>query len=65
MEFAFCSLLMSDPVQTVKYGARYASGNAKLWVIAILETGNSNQSGPALKNALAKVNGPLHDQERN
>ena len=55
----FRTLSLDYPTRMVDYAAGYLTGNARLWLIASLEAGKTFPYWPSLRNALARVYGPL------
>lgn len=64
LELALKAEALDKPEKEVDFAASFLTGNARLWLIAVLESGETFDSWQALKTALAKVYGPKFDQEQ-
>ena len=63
MDLTFRTLSLDNPTRMVDCVPGHQTGNAGLWPIASLEAGKTFPDWPSLRNALARVYGPLHNQE--
>ena len=64
VELALRAQAFDNKEREVNYASSFLSGNARLWLIASQESGETFEDWPALKSALAKVYGPQFDGEQ-
>ena len=65
MDLSLSALSFDNSKQMVDYASSYLVGNARpLWIMSRLEAGVTFSDWPALKDALAEVFSPPHEQER-
>lgn len=64
IDLALKALGLEEPNVRVDYATGYLAGNARLWLMAAMESGESYSDWPSLKDALSQAFGPHFDQER-
>ena len=64
LELALKAESLAEPEKEVDFAASFLTGNARLWLIAILESGESINNWHELKTALARMYSPKFDQEQ-
>ena len=54
---------VNDDQDQVRFAASYLQGNARLWLMSVLDSGACIHDWPTLKQSLGDVYGPVHEQE--
>ena len=63
IELAIVSQRVNDDQEQVRFAASYLQGNARLWLMSVLDSGACIHDWPTLKQSLGDVYGPVHEQE--
>ena len=63
IELAMVSQRVNDDQEQVRFAASYLQGNARLWLMSVLDSGACIHDWPTLKQSLGDVYGPVHEQE--
>ena len=64
LELALKAESLAEPEKEVDFTASFLIRNARLWLIAVLESGKSFNNWQELKTALARMYSPKFDQEQ-
>ena len=64
LDLALKAESLAEPEKEVDFDASFPTGNARLWLIAVLKSGKSFNNWRELKTALARMYSPKFDQEQ-
>ena len=62
LDLALKAESLAEPEKEVYFAASFLTRNARLWLIAVLESGKSINNWRELKTALARMHSPKFDQ---